>query len=137
MLSDIEISQKTHLKDIREIAEIMGYDDYWDAARDLYIADNGETLICAGSMSEDDILIILKHPASSVSTDDWSMDWAPSMRSLNANLPHPRGYGVYPKVLGRYVRDMKILRLEDAIRKLTALSAQGKETLSISSQPDV
>jgi N-acyl-D-amino-acid deacylase len=52
------------------------------------------------------------------------MIYAHSMRSLNETLPHPRGYGVYPKVLRRYVRDMKILRLEEAIRKMTALSAQ-------------
>ena len=52
------------------------------------------------------------------------MDWAPKMDSLIGSLPHPRGYGVYPKVLGRYVRDMKILRIEEAIRKMTSLPAQ-------------
>ncbi len=111
-------------KNFTEVAINMGYDDYWDAIRDLYIADNGNTLICAGIMSEDDIITILKHPASSVSTDDWSMDRAPSMRSLMGSLPHPRGYGVYPKVLGRYVREMKVLRIEEAIRKMTSLPAQ-------------
>jgi len=37
---------------------------------------------------------------------------------------HPRGYGAFPRVLGRYVRERKVLRLEEAVRKMTALSAE-------------
>lgn len=110
-------------KNFSEVAEAMGYEDYWEAIRDLYIADDGNTYVAGGFMREEDIITILKHPATSVSTDDWSLDQAPSMRYLGS-LPHPRGYGVYPKLLGRYVRDLQILRLEEAIRKVTALSAQ-------------
>ena len=38
--------------------------------------------------------------------------------------PHPRAYGTYPRVLGRYVREKMVLTLEDAIRKMTSLPAQ-------------
>ena len=38
--------------------------------------------------------------------------------------PHPRGYGTYPRVLGRYSREQRTLSLEDAIRKMTSLPAQ-------------
>jgi N-acyl-D-aspartate/D-glutamate deacylase len=38
--------------------------------------------------------------------------------------PHPRVYGTYPRVLGKYVRDEKVLTLEDAVRKMTSLPAQ-------------
>lgn len=104
-------------------AEAMGIENFWDAIRELYIADDGNTYVAAGGMCEEDIITILKHPTSSVSTDDRSMDWAPSLRSTGL-LPHPRGYGVYAKVLGRYVRDIKILGIEEAVRKMTSLPAQ-------------
>jgi N-acyl-D-amino-acid deacylase len=125
---DYVVYSKTHPdfvgKNFTEVAEAMGIGDFWDAIRDLYIADDGNTYVAAGGMCEEDIITILKHPASSVSTDDWSMDWVPPMRYPTGLLPHPRGYGVYAKVLGRYVRDMKILRLEEAIRKMASLPAQ-------------
>lgn len=47
----------------------MGIEDFWDAIRDLCIADDGNTYVAAGGMCEEDIITILKHPASSVSTD--------------------------------------------------------------------
>lgn len=42
---------------------------------------------------------------------------------LSSGNPHPRNFGTFPRVLGRYVRELKILRLEDAIRKMTSLNA--------------
>jgi N-acyl-D-aspartate/D-glutamate deacylase len=43
---------------------------------------------------------------------------------LSEGLVHPRGYGTYPKILGEYVRELGLLRLEDAVRKATSLPAQ-------------
>jgi N-acyl-D-amino-acid deacylase len=110
-------------KNLREIAQVMGMEDYWDAARDLYLADEGTTYIAAGIMREEDVITILKHPASSVSTDGHASDQPPAFDDPRAGT-HPRNYGTYPKVLQRYVRDMKILRLEEAIRKMTSLPLQ-------------
>jgi N-acyl-D-amino-acid deacylase len=46
------------------------------------------------------------------------------VREFGAGVPHPRGYGNNARVLGRYVRELKIVTLEDAIRKMTSLPAQ-------------
>lgn len=43
---------------------------------------------------------------------------------FNRNMPHPRGYGSNARVLGRYVREKQVLRLEDAVRRMTSLPAQ-------------
>ena len=46
------------------------------------------------------------------------------VREFGVGVPHPRGYGNNARVLGRYVREMKIITLEDAVRKMTSLPAQ-------------
>jgi N-acyl-D-amino-acid deacylase len=46
-----------------------------------------------------------------------------SVREFGAGVPHPRGYGNNARVLGRYVRELKIITLEDAVRKMTSLPA--------------
>jgi N-acyl-D-amino-acid deacylase len=46
------------------------------------------------------------------------------VRRFGSGVPHPRGYGNNARVLGRYVRELKIISLEDAIRKMTSLPAQ-------------
>ena len=43
---------------------------------------------------------------------------------LAAGHPHPRNYGTFPRILGHYVRDEKVLTLEDAVRRMTSLAAQ-------------
>lgn len=45
------------------------------------------------------------------------------LREFGKDIPHPRGYGNNAHVLGRYVRELKTLRLEDAIRRMTSLPA--------------
>jgi N-acyl-D-amino-acid deacylase len=45
------------------------------------------------------------------------------LRTFGSGVPHPRGYGNNARVLARYVRELKVLRLEDAIRKMTSLPA--------------
>jgi N-acyl-D-aspartate/D-glutamate deacylase len=66
------------------------------------------------NMSEDDVRRILAHPATMVGSDGLPND----------PLPHPRLWGAFPRVLGHYVRDAGLLPLEQAIRKMTGLSAQ-------------
>ncbi len=46
------------------------------------------------------------------------------MRQVDDSVPHPRGYGNNARVLGHYVRELKLISLEDAIRKMTSLPAQ-------------
>ncbi|HLM02571.1 MAG TPA: D-aminoacylase [Pyrinomonadaceae bacterium] len=68
-------------------------------------------------MSEEDIKNILREPFTMIASDS-------SVRNFGAGVPHPRGYGNNARVLGEYVRNMKIISLEDAIRKMTSLPAQ-------------
>ena len=64
-------------------------------------------------MSEEDVERIMRHPLQMVSTD-----------GLLAGRPHPRAYGAYPRVLGYYVRERRLLPLQEAVRKMTSLPAQ-------------
>ncbi|WP_277189483.1 amidohydrolase family protein [Caballeronia sp. BR00000012568055] len=66
------------------------------------------------NMSEDDVRRILSHPATMVGSDGLPND----------PLPHPRLWGAFPRVLGHYARDTSLLPLEEAVRKMTSLSAR-------------
>jgi dihydroorotase/N-acyl-D-amino-acid deacylase len=67
-------------------------------------------------MDEGDVQRILRHPWVAIASDGALSEPGPS-------VPHPRNYGTFPRVLGRYVRDLKVLTLPDAIRKMTSLPA--------------
>src|SRR6185503_12052979 len=69
------------------------------------------------SMGEDDVKRIMQEPFTMIASDA-------GVRQVDDSVPHPRGYGNNPRVLGRYVRDLKLISLEDAIRKMTSLPAQ-------------
>ncbi len=68
-------------------------------------------------MSEDDVKRIMQEPFTMIASDS-------GVRQVDDSVPHPRGYGNNARVLGRYVREMKLISLEDAIRKMTSLPAQ-------------
>jgi N-acyl-D-amino-acid deacylase len=68
-------------------------------------------------MSEDDVKNIMRQPFTMIASDS-------SVRAFGEGVPHPRGYGNNARVLARYVREMKIIPLEDAVRKMTSLPAQ-------------
>src|SRR4029077_2609365 len=72
-------------------------------------------------MSEPDVALALQQPWVSVDND--SQGTAPD-GLLGQEHPHPRAYGTFPRILRMYVREEKKLKLEDAIRKFTALPAQ-------------
>jgi len=102
-----------------EVAGALGMDDYWEAIRKVLLDDEGYTFTGGGGMCEEDIVTILRFPACAVSTDGSTRD-RPSMVMSPA---HPRNYGSYAKVLQRYVREERVLSLEDAVRKMTSLPA--------------
>lgn len=68
-------------------------------------------------MSERDVQNIMRRPFTMIAADS-------AVRTLGRGVPHPRGYGNNARVLGRYVRELKIITLEDAVRKMTSLPAQ-------------
>ena len=67
-------------------------------------------------MSEDDVRTILKYPFSMISADGGVQD--------GKGMPHPRSYGTHARVLGKYVREERLISLEEAIRRMTSLAAQ-------------
>ena len=72
-------------------------------------------------MSEENVERNLAHPLSAICSDGGA--WAP-YGPLSTGVPHPRTYGTFPRVLGRYVRERKLMPLETAIHKMTALPAR-------------
>jgi N-acyl-D-amino-acid deacylase len=78
---------------------------------------NGGASAVFHGMSEDDVKRIMQYPFNMFASDA-------SIRVWNSNMPHPRGYGTNARVLGRYVREQKVISLEEAIRRMTSLPAQ-------------
>ncbi|MDH5482211.1 MAG: D-aminoacylase [Candidatus Bathyarchaeota archaeon] len=107
-------------KKISEIAETEGK-DVFDFVFDLLIEEMASVSVIRFLMREEDVRTVLKHPASAVGTDA-------SVRApygvLCKGKPHPRSYGTFPRVLGKYVREGGLLTFEEAIRKMTILPAQ-------------
>jgi len=82
----------------------------------LTIQTNGGATAIFHGISEDDLQQFLRHPNSMIASDS-------GVRRLEEGVPHPRGYGNNARCLSRYVRELQILRLEDAIRRMTSLPA--------------
>jgi N-acyl-D-amino-acid deacylase len=107
-------------KTVAEIAKMWNKNPI-DTIFDLLIQDNAYTYVAVFGMSEPDVLLALQQPWVSVDND--SQGTAPD-GLLGQEHPHPRAYGTFPRILRKYVREETKLRLEDAIRKFTALPAQ-------------
>ncbi len=91
-----------------------------DAAMDLVIADRAESSVIIAIMDEDDVRTAMRHPMISFDTDSGAQA---EDGKLSESKSHPRAWGTYPRVLGRYVREEKLLTLEEAIRKMTSQAA--------------
>ncbi len=92
-----------------------------ETALDLIAAEQGLVNMIAFGRSEDDLLAVLRHPETLIGSDGLAVD--PDGPSGSGH-PHPRYYGCYPRLLGRYVRDAGSLELEAAIRRCTGLVAE-------------
>lgn len=106
-------------KNLAEVAQLWREDPI-DAAFDILIQDDAFTGVAMFIMSEPDIRLALQQPWVSICND--SQGAAPD-GLLGKEHPHPRAYGTFPHVLRKYVREEKVLTLEDAIRKFSALPA--------------
>lgn len=110
-----------------DVMKAFGEEDRYDALRELLVADEGWTCSGGDPYSEDDIVTILSYPWTTVSTDQYAMDNSKvSLQDMadELSMQHPRGWGTYAKILGKYVRDERVLSIEEAIRKLTSLPAR-------------
>jgi len=106
-------------KNLVEVGKAMGKDPR-DAAMDLVIADRGETSVIISIMREDDVRLALSNPMISIGTDSGARaEDGPFSESKS----HPRAWGSFTRILGKYVRDEKLIPLEDAIRRFTSRPA--------------
>jgi N-acyl-D-aspartate/D-glutamate deacylase len=106
-------------KNLDEIARAEGKHPA-DALMDIVVADKGNTSKITFSMREDDVRAALKHPLVSMCTDSGA---SATDGIFSTERNHPRGWGSAPRILGRYVREEKLLSLEEAVRKMTSLPA--------------
>ncbi len=114
---------RVHADRERRITEIAAErrQDQWETFFSLLIDNDAQVGALYHMMSEEDVRTAMKFPWVSVGTA------ASAIRpegELGRGQPHPRAYGTFPRILGRYVRDEKVLALEEAIRKMTSLAAE-------------
>ncbi|MDQ6700818.1 MAG: amidohydrolase family protein, partial [Acidobacteriota bacterium] len=91
-----------------------------DALFELLSANHGSVPTIYFHHDENDMRFALKQPFASIGSDGTALK---TEGPLSKGNPHPRYYGTFPRVLGRYVRDEKVLTLEEAIRKMTSANA--------------
>jgi N-acyl-D-amino-acid deacylase len=92
--------------------------DSLEAQMDLILdieARGGASAVFHG-MHEDDVRTFISHPNTMIASDS-------GVRAFESGMPHPRGYGNSARALARYVRELQILRLEEAVRRMTSLPA--------------
>jgi N-acyl-D-aspartate/D-glutamate deacylase len=106
---------------LTEIGKMRGQDAY-DAAFDILIADSARTSAIYFSFNEDALRYVMKQPWVSVGQDAGAV--SPDSTGKWRERGHPRGFGTFPRILGRYVRQDSVITLEFAIRKMTSLAAQ-------------
>src|SRR5580698_7390085 len=106
-------------KRLSEVAKLWNKDPM-DALFDFLIQDPS-TGVAVFGMSQPDVTLALQQPWVAIDND--SEGTSPE-GILGQAHPHPRAYGTFPRVLAKYVREEKVLTLEDAIRKFSALPAQ-------------
>ena len=113
-ISSVE-SQKNQAwvgKSVSAIADQEGKDPA-ETALDILLEEEGRVGMILFSMDEEKMVLGLRHPLGMICTD-----------GLLGGKPHPRVYGAFPRVLGRYVRERKVMSLEEAVRKMTSLPAR-------------
>jgi N-acyl-D-amino-acid deacylase len=106
-------------KSIAEIARLWNKDPI-DTVFDILIEDEAFTMVGMFIMDEPDVALALRQPWVSICNDSQgsALDGV-----LGREHPHPRAFGTFPRILRKYVREEKLLTMEDAIRKFTSLPA--------------
>jgi N-acyl-D-amino-acid deacylase len=106
-------------KSIEEINRLKGrkHKAKEEALTIIEMMEKGGASMVLHGMSEDDVKYIMQYPFNMFASDA-------SIRVWQVGSPHPRGYGTNARILGKYVREEKVLSLEEAIRRMTSLPAQ-------------
>lgn len=105
-------------KNLAQITRAAGRPASLEGAADtaLEMVEKGGCAAIFHAINEEDLGRILKHPATMIASDG-------EVTRFGRDSPHPRSYGTFVRVLGRYARELKLVTLEDAVRKMTAMPA--------------
>jgi len=105
-------------KNLAQITRERGADPTFETAAEttMWIVEKGGASGIFHAISEDDLVRILRHPATMIASDG-------EVPIFGQASPHPRSYGTFARVLGRYVREVGAITLEDAVRRMTSLPA--------------
>jgi N-acyl-D-amino-acid deacylase len=106
-------------KSITEINKLMGRKRKaaQEAETIMDIVEKGGAQMVYHSMNEEDVKYIMRYPFCMAGADA-------GVPVPGKGMPHPRGYGTNARILGKYVREEKVITLEEAIRRMTSLAAQ-------------
>lgn len=99
-----------------KIAESLGVDPVEAVVR-ILLDDELATGMVTFSMREEDVRTVISHPLVAIGSDG-------SVGRFGVGKPHPRRYGTFPRVIAKYVREEKVLTLQEAVRKMTSLPAR-------------
>lgn len=105
---------------ISEVARERGVDPL-DAALELIADEHGKGQVILFQLDERDLRTALAHPRIMIGSDGSAL--AP-YGELGTGKPHPRSYGTFPRVLGEYAREQRVLGLPEAVHKMTGLPAR-------------
>jgi N-acyl-D-amino-acid deacylase len=105
---------------IGELARGRGIDAV-DALCDHLVEDRGATRVLVTSIAEEDVRTLMRSPLALIGSDG---NCVATYGTVSQGLPHPRFYGTFPRVLGHYVHEERLLPLEFAIHKMTGASAR-------------
>ncbi len=121
LISDVgsDANRAVEGMDVLAASQRAGLDPY-EYVRKLLIEEEGRVGMIAFAMSEDQLRVLYAHPYVGVGSDGAAV--AP-YGPLAKGKPHPRFYGTFPRVLGRYVREEKLVPLTEMIRKMTSMPA--------------
>ncbi len=105
-------------RNLAQIAQARGLAPTPENAAEVvaWLIDNGSCGAVFHAMGEDDLLRIIVHPATMVASDG-------EVPIFGRGVPHPRSYGAFARVLAVYVRERKVLTLEDAVRRMSSMPA--------------
>ena len=117
-------------RSVAEVARMRGTEPM-ETAMDLLVEEGGEVPTTSFNRIESDVRFFLGHEASMIGSDGYAFSPTGPLAnpsgdrkaSLISGKPHPRSYGTYPRILGRYVREEPVISLETAVQKMTALPA--------------
>jgi len=120
MVTDCQARPDVLGKNIAEIAAAEGKDPL-ETAFDLIVVSEGQAACVWFDQLEDNVRALMCHPLTVICSDGYAL--APH-GILGERKAHPRSYGTFPRVLGHYGREEKVLSLEEAVKKMTSVTAE-------------